>query len=96
MASKVLLVLTVMVLLIDGHAPRMRELRNPDCEGGGRPAWPQASRQLRVRQKVRRVKGFSRNLHKPPESRHHRVMRIDPREGTGTMSARGSLASPCA
>ncbi len=39
MASKVLLVLTVLVLLIDGHAPRMRELRNPDAEGGGRPAF---------------------------------------------------------
>ncbi|WP_200945548.1 hypothetical protein [Methylobacterium sp. Leaf456] len=37
MASKVLLVLTVLVLLIDGHAPRMREIRNPDAEGGGRP-----------------------------------------------------------
>lgn len=39
MASKVLLVLTVMVLLIDGHAPRMRELRNPDSEGTGRPTF---------------------------------------------------------
>lgn len=39
MASKVLLVLTVMVLLIDGHAPRMRELRNPDSEGTHRPAF---------------------------------------------------------
>lgn len=39
MASKVLLVLTVLVLLIDGHAPRMRELRNPDSEGQQRPAF---------------------------------------------------------
>ncbi|GAB6845083.1 hypothetical protein HNR00_004436 [Methylorubrum rhodinum] len=39
MASKVLFVLTVLVLLIDGHAPRMREVRNPDSESVGRPAF---------------------------------------------------------
>lgn len=32
MGSKVLLALTVMVYLITGHTPRMREVRNPDAE----------------------------------------------------------------
>lgn len=34
MASKVLLALVVLVFLVDGHLPRMHELRNPDAEGG--------------------------------------------------------------
>ncbi len=34
MASKVLLALVVLVFLVDGHLPGMRELRNPDAEGG--------------------------------------------------------------
>jgi len=34
MASKVLLALVVFVFLVDGHLPGMRELRNPDTEGG--------------------------------------------------------------
>lgn len=33
MASKVLLVLTALMLFADGHAGRMREVRNPDSEG---------------------------------------------------------------
>lgn len=35
MVSKVLLVLAMMVLFVDGHAPGAREMRNPDAEGGG-------------------------------------------------------------
>ncbi|WP_430912316.1 hypothetical protein [Methylobacterium sp. sgz302541] len=35
MASKVLLVLAMLVFLVDGHAPGAREMRNPDAEGGG-------------------------------------------------------------
>ncbi|MDR7039352.1 MULTISPECIES: hypothetical protein [Methylobacterium] len=38
MASKVLLVLTVVAFLVSGRAPGMRELRNPDAEPGGRVA----------------------------------------------------------
>lgn len=34
MASKVLLALVVLVFVLDGHLPGMRELRNPDAEGG--------------------------------------------------------------
>ena len=34
MASKVLLALVVFVFLVDGNLPGMRELRNPDSEGG--------------------------------------------------------------
>lgn len=42
MGSKVLLALTVVVYLTTGHAPRMREVRNPDVEvGGGRVAMTQ-------------------------------------------------------
>ena len=36
MIGKALQVLTVLVLLVDGHAPRLREARNPDAEGGSR------------------------------------------------------------
>ncbi|WP_191970072.1 hypothetical protein [Methylobacterium planeticum] len=35
MASKVILVLTVLAFLTTGRAPGMRELRNPDAEHGG-------------------------------------------------------------
>jgi hypothetical protein len=35
MASKVILMLTVLVFLTTGRAPGMRELRNPDAEHGG-------------------------------------------------------------
>lgn len=39
MRAKVLLALTVVVYLVAGQAPRMREIRNPDAElGGGRVA----------------------------------------------------------
>ncbi|MEH3120314.1 MAG: hypothetical protein PGN25_22705 [Methylorubrum populi] len=34
MASKLLPVLSVLVFVVDGHLPGMRELRNPDAEGG--------------------------------------------------------------
>lgn len=34
MGSRVLLALTVLVFLIDGRAPGIRELRNPDAEAG--------------------------------------------------------------
>ena len=34
MASKVLLAVVVLVFVLDGHLPGMRELRNPDAEGG--------------------------------------------------------------
>jgi hypothetical protein len=34
MASKVILVLTVLAFLTTGRAPGMRELRNPDAEHG--------------------------------------------------------------
>ncbi|MFF8801150.1 MULTISPECIES: hypothetical protein [unclassified Methylobacterium] len=34
MSPKVLLALVVLVLALDGHLPGMRELRNPDAEGG--------------------------------------------------------------
>ncbi len=44
MRSRVLLVLTVLVYLIDGHAPRMRELRNADAEAGFARTGTQAKR----------------------------------------------------
>ncbi|MDP4025739.1 hypothetical protein Q8W71_24205 [Methylobacterium sp. NEAU 140] len=34
MRAQIWLALTLMICLIDGHAPRGRELRNPDAEGG--------------------------------------------------------------
>ncbi|GJE72803.1 hypothetical protein [Methylorubrum podarium] len=34
MASKALLALVMLVFVLDGHLPGMRELRNPDTEGG--------------------------------------------------------------
>ena len=34
MRARVWLALTLLVCFIDGHAPRGRELRNPDAEGG--------------------------------------------------------------
>lgn len=34
MASKVLLVLAVLLFVAGGHLPKTRELRNPDAEGG--------------------------------------------------------------
>jgi hypothetical protein len=34
MRSQVWLVLTLLVCLVDGHAPRGREPRNPDAEAG--------------------------------------------------------------
>ena len=34
MRARIWLALTLLICLIDGHAPRGRELRNPDAEGG--------------------------------------------------------------
>ena len=34
MRAGIWLALTLMICLIDGHAPRGRELRNPDAESG--------------------------------------------------------------
>ena len=34
MATKLILAITVLVFLTTGRAPGMRELRNPDAEGG--------------------------------------------------------------
>ena len=36
MPAKVIVMVSVLCLLAAGHAPRMRELRNPDAEGGAR------------------------------------------------------------
>ena len=45
MGSKVLLALTVLVYLTTGHAPRMREVRNPDAEQGSSRAATMQKRQ---------------------------------------------------
>ncbi|GBU19132.1 MULTISPECIES: hypothetical protein [Methylobacterium] len=45
--KKLFLVLALVVLIVDGHAPGARELRNPDAEGGtaiGRLASPHTKR----------------------------------------------------
>lgn len=36
MPSKLVLLIAVLSVLTAGHAPRIRELRNPDAEGTGR------------------------------------------------------------